>query len=310
MFVGIDHGTTAIRFATHEKVMKISRQDASFFNIQMFSSYFPLDEIRGIALTYSMGDNFSAISSIDHLINRGVISQKGAGEHIGGGTKVFDTFLASDLPVIVIPGIHKGSPTDPRFKIYSHQASPEKVGIAYYLSQIVDPNIIMCDASSNTVSLLIKNGKIVGGFDACVFAPGRIHGALDVEAIRAIDAGEISANDAFLHAGAHTKCENVLSESEKMKSLAMFCAMECAALRLLAPRAKIAICGSLAQDIHAEVSHLLDQEVLVFDEWVAARGLCMIAEAVYHGAREIVGLYVCDNAMERSACTSPVKITS
>jgi putative methanogenesis marker protein 12 len=300
MFIGIDHGTTAIRFATQEKVMKISRQDAVFFDIQLFTSHFPLDEILGIALTYSMGDNFSAISSIDHLVNRGVVSQKGAGEHTGGGTKVFDTFYASDLPVIVIPGIHKNSPTDPRFKIYSHQASPEKVGIAYYLVQKGKPNIIMCDVSSNTVSLLIKDGKIVGGLDACLFAPGRIHGALDLEAIRAIDAGEMSANDAFLHAGTDTKCNSVLSESEKMKSLAMFSAMECAALRLLAPQAKIALCGSLAKDLHAEVSYLLDQEVLVFDEWVAARGLCMIAEAVYHGAKEIVGLHVCENAIERN----------
>jgi putative methanogenesis marker protein 12 len=299
MFVGIDHGTTAIRFANHEKVMKIPRPEAVFFDIQRFASDFPLDEIRGIALTYSMGDNFSAISSIDHITNRGVISQEGAGEHIGGGTKVFDAFLASNLPVIVIPGIHKNSPTDPRFKIYSHQASPEKVGIAYFLAQRVGPDIIMCDASSNTVSLLIKEGKIVGGFDACLFAPGLIHGALDVEAIRAIDAGEMSANDAFLHAGPHAKKVKNLSQSEKTAALAMFAAMECAALRLLSPKATIALCGSLAQDIHAEVCHLLDQEVLLFDEWTAAKGLAMIAEAVYMGKREIVGLDVCDGAVQR-----------
>jgi putative methanogenesis marker protein 12 len=299
MFIGIDHGTTAIRFANHEKVMKIPRPEAIFFDIQTFASHFPLDEIRGIALTYSMGDNFSTISSIDQVINRGVISQKGAGEHTGGGTKVFDTFLASNLPVIVIPGIHKDSPTDPRFKIYSHQASPEKVGIAYFLAQTVGPDIIMCDVSSNTVSLLIKDNKIVGGFDACLFAPGWIHGALDLEAIRAIDAREMSANDAFLHAGAHAKKGKTLSQSEKTASLAMFAAMECAALRLLSPNATIALCGSLAQDIHAEVSHLLDEQVLLFDEWVAAKGLSMIAEAVYMGEREIVGLGVCDDATQR-----------
>ena len=299
MFIGIDHGTTAIRFANHEKVMKIPRQEAVFFDIQRFASHFPLNEIRGIALTYSMGDNFSAISSIDHVTNRGVISQEGAGEHTGGGTKVFDTFLASNLPVIVIPGIHKDSPTDPRFKIYSHQASPEKVGIAYFLAQTVGPDIIMCDASSNTVSLLITEGKIVGGFDACLFAPGRIHGALDLAAIRAIDAGEMSANDAFLHAGPDAKKAKNLSQSEETASLAMFAAMECAALRLLSPKATIALCGSLAQDIHAEVSRLLGQEILLFDEWAAAKGLAMIAEAVYMGKREIVGLGVCDGAVQR-----------
>jgi len=299
MFIGIDHGTTAIRFSNHEKVMKIPRHEAISFDITAFASHFPLDEIRGIALTYSMGDNFSAISSIDHVINRGVISQGGAGEHTGGGTKVFDAFLASNLPVIVIPGIHKDSPTDPRFKIYSHQASPEKVGIAYFLAQTVGPDIILCDASSNTVTLLVKEGKIVGGFDACLFAPGRMHGALDLEAIRAIDAGEMSANDAFLQAGSDTKCIKLLSKSEEIGSLAMFAAMECASLRLLSPDAKIALCGSLAEEIHAEVSRLLDRQVLLFDEWAAAKGLSMIAEAVYMGEREIVGLDVCDDAMKR-----------
>jgi len=299
MFIGIDHGTTAIRFSNHEKVMKIPRPEATSFDIQTFASHFPLDEIRGIALTYSMGDNFSAISSIDHVANRGVISQEGAGEHTGGGTKVFDTFLASSLPVIVIPGIHKDSPTDPRFKIYSHQASPEKVGIAYFLAQKVGPDIIMCDASSNTVSLLIKGGKIVGGFDACLFAPGRIHGALDLEAIRAVDAGEMSANEAFLHAGPYAKKTKNLSQSEEISSLAMFAAMECAALRLLSPKATITLCGSLAQDIHAEMSHLLDQEVLLFNEWTAAKGLSMIAEAVYTGKKEIVGLGVLANVARR-----------
>jgi len=232
------------------------------------------------------------------------ISQKSAGEHTGGGTKVFDTFLASNLPVIVIPGIHRDSPTDPRFKIYSHQASPEKVGIAYFLVRTIGSDIIMCDANSNTVSLLIKDGKIVGGFDACLFAPGRIHGALDLDAIRAIDTGKTSANDAFLHAGPYAKTEKNLSQSEEIASLAMFAAMECAALRILSPKAKIALCGSLAQDIHAEVSHLLEQEVLLFDEWTAAKGLSMIAEAVCMGEREIVGLAICDDAMKRGSCAS------
>ena len=306
MFVGIDHGTTAIRFATHDTVIKIPRNEAVSFDLSVFETFFPKDEILGIALTYSMGDNFSEISSIDQVVNRGVISQQGAGEHIGGGTKVYDTFLASDFPVIVIPGIHRDSPTDIRFKVYSHQASPEKVGIAYFLIKSVGPDVIFCDVSSNTVSLLVKDGKIIGGFDACIFAPGRVHGALDLEAIRAIDAGQMTAADGFLHAGVNTKMDFgtsshfSMSDEEKTKSLAMFAAMECASLLLLAPHAPVVLCGSLAEELHTEVSRLLKRPLILFDEWAAAKGLAMIAQAVYGGATEIAGLLVRENATKRS----------
>jgi len=61
-------------------------------------------------------------------------------------------------------------------------------------------DVIVSDVSSNTVSLLISGGKLVGAFDACIFAPGTLHGALDVDAIRRVDAGKCTANEAFQHA--------------------------------------------------------------------------------------------------------------
>ena len=148
-----------------------------------------------------MGDNFSSITSVGKVKNRGLLSREGAGQHIGGGTKVFDEVAKSGIPVIVIPGIHRGSPTDPRFKAYSHQSSPEKVGIAYEVTRVLGDNIVVSDVSSNTVTLLVTGGKLVGALDACIFAPGSLHGALDVDAIRRIDAGECTANEAFQHAG-------------------------------------------------------------------------------------------------------------
>ncbi len=47
---------------------------------------------------------------------------------------------------------------------------------------------VVSDVSSNTVTLLVTSGKLVGAFDACIFAPGLLHGAHDVDAIRRIDA--------------------------------------------------------------------------------------------------------------------------
>lgn len=288
MFVGIDHGTTAMRFAGETGQFKVTREAAKDFSIHDLAVLCPVDEIEGISLCYSMGDNISSITEIKKVKNRGLISQDGAGQHIGGGTKVFDEVERSGIPAVVIPGLHRKSPTDPRFKAYSHQSSPEKIGIAYEVRHALGDDIIVSDVSSNTVTILVTSGKIVGAFDACIFAPGILHGALDVDAIRRIDAGECTANEAFQHAGVKFS----LPEVERMRSVAMFAAMECAALILLNDRAMVALAGSLAPVIAPEVESLLGRKVAVFDEWCASRGLVRIARDVFLGRREILGLEV------------------
>jgi len=288
MFIGIDHGTTAMRFASASGQFKISRESATSFHVSDLSRLCPPDEIEGIALTYSMGDNFSKITPIRKLKNRGLVSREGAGKHIGGGTRVFDAIKKSGIPAFVIPGLHAKSPTDPRFKVYSHQSSPEKIGIAYEVCHNLGKNVIVSDVSSNTVTLLVSAGHIVGAFDACIFAPGTRHGALDVDAIRRIDAGEITANEAFQTAGV----DFALPKKERIRTVAMFSAMECAALLLLNRRAVIALAGSLAPVIAPEVRDLLGKDVAVYDEWCAARGLARIAEDVFSGEGQILGLGV------------------
>jgi putative methanogenesis marker protein 12 len=288
MFIGIDHGTTAMRFACEKGEFRISRESAKEFRIADLTRLCPLGEIEGIAICYSMGDNITAITDIRKVKGRGIVSRDGAGKHIGGGTRVFDEVAASGIPAVVMPGLHRGSPTDPRFKAYSHQTSPEKIGIAYEVCNDLGSDAIVSDVSSNTVSLLVSAGKLVGAFDACIFAPGTIHGALDVDAIRKVDAGEWTANEAFQHAGVNYS----LPEGERMRAVAMFAAMECAALRLLNTRARVALAGSLAPVIAEEVRALLCLEITVYDEWCASRGLSRIAREVFSGKREILGLEV------------------
>jgi putative methanogenesis marker protein 12 len=288
MFIGIDHGTTAMRFAGEKGWFKILREEAKEFCITDLSQLCPLGEIEGIAVCYSMGDNLAAITGIRKVKNRGIVSQDGAGKHTGGGTRVFDEVAASGIPAVVMPGIHRGSKTDIRFKAYSHQSSPEKIGIAYEVCSVLGGDVVISDVSSNTVSLLVSGGRLVGAFDACIFAPGTLHGALDVDAIRKVDKGEWTANEAFQHAGV----DFTLPEGERMRALAMFAAMECAALRLLNPRAKVALAGSLAPVIADEVKTLLNSDVAVYDEWCASRGLSRIARDVFSGRREILGFDV------------------
>jgi len=288
MFIGIDHGTTSMRFACKSGEFKMSREAATSFSFSDLDALCPVGEIEGIALSYSMGDNISKITAIQKVKNRGLVSREGAGEHIGGGTRVFDEVKKSGVPAVVIPGLHRGSPTDPRFKAYSHQSSGEKVGIAYEVCQSLGDNVIISDVSSNTVTLLVRKGKIVGAFDACIFAPGTRHGALDVSAIRKIDAGEWTANDAFQHAGVDFS----MPEDERMATVAMFAAMECAAMLLLNRKAHVALAGTLAPRIARAVEAHLKRKVAVYDEWCASRGLARIARDVFSGTPHILGLGV------------------
>lgn len=286
MFIGIDHGTSAMRFAGDTGEFRISREEAKEFRIADLCRICPVDEIEGIALTYSMGDDIAAITDIRKVKNRGLVSREGAGKHIGGGTRVYDEVAASGIPAVVMPGLHRGSPTDPRFKAYSHQTSPEKIGIAYEVAQSLGGDFIVSDVSSNTVTLLVTGGRLVGAFDACIFAPGTKHGALDVDAIRKVDKGTWTANEAFQHAGVDFSVPG----PERMRTVAMFSAMECAALRLLNRNAAIALAGSLAPVIAPEVRELLGCNIAVYDEWCASRGLVRIARDVFSGKSGILGL--------------------
>ncbi|MDD4136894.1 MAG: methanogenesis marker 12 protein [Methanoregula sp.] len=286
MFIGIDHGTTAMRFAGEGREFKLSREAAKDFHIADLFRICPVEEIEGIAVCYSMADNFSKITRIGKVQNRGLVSREGAGKHIGGGTRVFDEVASSGIPAIAIPGLHRGSPTDPRFKAYSHQTSPEKIGIAYEVCQDLGNDAIISDISSNTVTLLVTKGKLIGAFDACIFAPGTLHGALDVDAIRRIDEGTCTANEAFQHAGVNFS----VPEPERMRTVALFAAMECAAMRLLNPHAPVALAGSLAPFVAPEVGALLGSNVAVYDEWCASRGCARIAKDVFSGRHEILGI--------------------
>ncbi len=286
MFIGIDHGTSAMRFAGERGEFRISREDARKFRIADLLRICPVDEIEGIALCYSMGDGISAITDISKVKNRGIVSREGAGKHIGGGTRVYDEVAQSGIPAVVMPGLHRGSPTDPRFKAYSHQTSPEKIGIAYEVAGSLGTDFIVSDVSSNTVTLLVSKGRLVGALDACVFAPGSKHGALDVDAIRKVDDGEWTANEAFQHAGVDFS----QPEQERIRTVAMFSAMECASMRILNKKAKIALAGSLAPAIAPEVRSLLGCDVAVYDEWCASRGLVKIARDVFSGKSSILGL--------------------
>ncbi len=323
IYVGVDHGTTAMRFAalfegTHETAkLEILRTDAAVLSeeeiINTLEEKFGVgrEKISLIAVTYSMGDRITAIEDIRKVEHRGVQSIEGAGQKTGGGSRVFDAIQNSGIPAVVIPGIHENSATDPRMNIFSHSTSPEKIGIAYHAFCKGFQDFVLSDISSNTVTLGVARGRIIGAIDACIFAPGLRHGPLDVRAIRDVDLGKKSANEAFTNTGVlkragYANLYELIDAAQRkelqallaLDTLALFAAMEIASIQVLlndyGVRGEIFIEGSVAEISYVveKIEHHLGVKSHVLDRWSAAIGCAEMARDIANGAKEILGLEV------------------
>ncbi len=313
MFLGVDHGTTAIRFATPEgRCWELPRKKACLLFpeeiLRLLKDNLGITQVDLVALTYSMGDGLTRIVRVEDAQNRGLVQQDGAGLHVGGGTRVFDALKGSGWPCVLLPGIHRNSDVDPRLKVFSHGMSPEKVGLAYGVFREGTESFIISDASSNTVTFAVLHGKIVGAIDAPIFAPGLAQGPLDVEAIRDVDAGRMTANQAFTQGGILRRLRKLsleeCSPEERdlaLETLALFAAMEISALDVLLrdlgeTEPKLFLAGSPAPLIEVRVSELLCRNVRSLGRCAAAKGCALIARDVFFGADQILGIAVDERA--------------
>lgn len=330
VFIGMDHGTTGISFAILNdegevlEVFKISREDSKAGKvsaIEEISKRVDLDDIELMVVTYAMGDGFDKIVPMNKVENRGIISIGGAGKVTGGGTSVYSEIEKSDIPAVMIPGLHKDCEfLNPLFRAaYSHHASPEKVSIVYnaYLETNWE-NMIVADISSNSVDLLIQNGQITGAVDACCGAMGIVHGPIDLEMIRDIDEGKRTANECFSHAGA-VKIANVDNKVAFMKndllkmyeegnedaklaidSMIMTVAMEIAGLIAVADEIDgIVLTGSMGSmkepvDFEAEINKYFKNkyEMKIISSESGAIGAAQIAKDIANGKDNILGIDV------------------
>lgn len=331
VFVGLDHGTTGISFGIlsdeGEKIdfFKIDREDSKSGKvsaIEELSKRIDIDSINLMGITYAMGDGINSIYPLDKVKNRGILSIEGAGKVTGGGTSVYSEIEKSNIPGILIPGLHENSTSlDPLFRAaYSHQASPEKVSISYcsYLKTKWD-NMIVADISSNSVNILIENGKIRGAIDACIGAMGIVHGPIDLKMIRQIDEGILTANQSFSNAGA-VKIANIdskvaHSKDELLKkfvngeydaklaidTLIMTVAMEISGLIGIANNKiqGIVLTGSLGSmknpiNFEKELNKYLSNKfpIKILSSLSGAFGSAYIAKDVYNGKKNILGIDV------------------
>ncbi|MGZ7117435.1 MAG: methanogenesis marker 12 protein, partial [Methanobacterium sp.] len=280
-----------------------------------------LDSIDLMAITYAMGDALNAITPIEKVVDRGILSMEGAGKVTGGGTAVYDEIKSSGIPTVVIPGIHKETPClDEKFKAaYSHHASSEKVSICYNaFMETGFQNMIVSDISSNTVTVLIDDMKIQGAIDACLGAMGIMHGPLDLKMIRDIDDGFRTANECFSRAGA-VKIAEVNEKVSEMKdriiqkyvncdkkaklaieTMIMTIVMEIYGLSGIAKKVDgIVLTGSVGSmqapiDIFSAIKNKIDSiaPVVLIGERSGSIGSAQIAKAVFEGEKDILGIPV------------------
>ena len=327
----MDHGTTGISFCIMSDegkvidVFKIGREESKKGLISAKEEILKrvdLDDVKLMAITYAMGDGISKILPTNKVKDRGILSINGAGKVTGGGTSVFSELEELDIDSVMIPGLHKNSDSlDKLFRAaYSHQASPEKVSISYNaVKETGWSNFIVADISSNSVDILIEDGKIKGAIDACLGAMGVVHGPLDLEMIRRIDENNASANDCFSHAGAikiagidgkvanmkDQLLENYRNGDEKAKlaidTLIMTVAMEIAGLDVVCKNEieGIVLTGSIgsatepfnfADEINKYFKNKYPLEIISKDS--GAIGAAQIAMDVYNGEKEILGIEV------------------
>ncbi len=323
MFIGVDHGTTAMRFVAIDDdlveplQLEISRGKAASMTkdeiLSLICDSFSvhLNDIKMVAMTYSMGDGMTFFEDMHAVEGRGVRSIEGAGKKTGGGSRIFDAISDSAIPAVLVPGIHDMSNTDSRLNIFSHSTSPEKLGIAYHAMCMGFEDFILSDISSNTVTLAVANNKVIGAIDACIFAPGLRHGPLDVQALRDVDAGQISANDAFMNAGVlkHTSFSDrhELLKAYKngdenailaLDTIALFAAMEISSMQILLKDyntlGEIILEGSIGEMLAVveKINKHLDVKCHVLDRWSAAEGCAEIARDIAAGQKEILGIPV------------------
>ncbi len=331
MFIGMDHGTTGISFCIMSNdgevldVFKIGREESKqgkVSAVEELSKRVDLNDVDLMAITYAMGDGINKILPIDKVEDRGILSINGAGKVTGGGTSVFSEIEATDMPIIMIPGLHKNSDSlDEMFRAaYSHQASPEKVSICYNAYMTTGwKNMIVADLSSNSVDILLEDGKIRGAMDACVGAMGIVHGPLDLEMIRDVDENKRSANDCFSHAGAVKiagitgKVANMREELYKryengdekailaINTLIMTVAMEIAGLIAISKNDidGIVLTGSLGStkepfNFEKELNSYLKNRypIKIISKESGAIGAAQIALDVYNGKKSILGIPV------------------
>jgi putative methanogenesis marker protein 12 len=313
--LGVDHGTETLRFCLlegqHKRFFEIKREKASQAPVLPLLEKEGFLDVDLIGLTYSMADGIDVISDLKNVKNRGQLEDI-TGEFVGSGTRLFDEIALSNKRAVLIPGLHRGTKClDERFRfLYSHIAASEKVALGYHAFSEVNKkmeaqNIIISDISSNTVTIGIKGARFFGAIDACLGAPGLLHGPLDLGRIRGVDSSQVTANQAFYSSGVShlsgVDSKKILDGQSKeanltLHSLIMAVEMEVMGIASIIQPDAVAIAGSAGvhENIFPTIKENVEKVAPVFklDGFAAAIGAAEIARDILGGKKNFLGIGV------------------
>jgi len=290
MFIGIDHGTSAMRFSGgpgHR--FKVQREDAVGFEVHDLEAICPLEDIEGIALSYSMGDNFSEITPVRTLSNRGLVSRDGAGKHIGRGDEGLRPGGRERDPCRGGPGppprvsdrppvqrlFAPGEPRESRHRVPGGTGPrPGRRRLGHQLEH-GHPAREGREARRCHRCLHLRPGdrtRRPGRGRHPEGRPGGDHGEPGLP---------VGGREPHPPPGGEAACTGALRSD----------GMRCAPCPR--PGRTVALAGGMAPAVGEAVESLLERDIALYDEWCAADGLSLIAEEVFsRGARTILGLSV------------------
>ena len=278
-----------MRFATESGVSR-SRGEAGN-GVPRSSAVLPARVDRGVRALLLHGRRDQRYHRYRKRVrNRGIVSREGAGKHIGGGTRVYDVSGASGIPAVVMPGLHRGLTHRPPVQglLPPDQPREDRDRVRRRPRSTAPTSWSPTSRRTRSRSSFATGASRVPSTPASL-RPGTLHGALDVDAIRRMDAGEWTANEAFHHAGVEfTHARGGAPPDDRDVC--------CDGVRCPAP-ARARGDGRARRDRSRRLSRtrwraLLGRPVAVRDEWAAASGLVRIARDVFGGADDILGIPV------------------
>ncbi|MEM3342023.1 MAG: hypothetical protein QW728_04965, partial [Thermoplasmata archaeon] len=181
--LGIEHGSTAVRFAlctfsisenpsggsgicgssserySHGSIRRIAHAPLPVFDgltglleAAGITEHQP-ESISIIVLAYGMGDGLKSFELIEKTDTSSCLPSLPAGRRTGVGTAIFNFLKLSNnngmlkVPVVLVPGLNAGTPWFDTGKrvMYSHLAAPDKVCTIFSALQTFGKNFILAE---------------------------------------------------------------------------------------------------------------------------------------------------------------------
>jgi hypothetical protein len=317
MFLGIEHSSKHMGFAVLDKGKirkvtlldreRLAKTDENVLDILGLSR----DSIDMVGLTYSAADGINAITDLRKIKNLGQrnINHFGFEKPVGGGTKVYKDIEESGVRAVLIPGVHDGLPhMDPYFRHYSSLCTSDKTAITYYAFDHLQKripgakNFITCSVGNTLMATVVRDGELRGGS----LWLGGSYGMVDLRVLRLLAAKKLHLKDAFIYNSLFNRMK--MDQEKAMKSVRFLDMVADSALQItfsLVPFAgkldAVFLAGrytkaeapvNIAQLIRSRIEKILDVPVVVGGENPGAIGSALIAEKVFNGAGEVLGIPV------------------